>query len=88
MRPIVLGLLIALVVPASALADVKSDAIEACAAYLKKTDGVPTAVTAKFQASVSGERVTVRGNAPYQGEGSVPVTCKTNGGRVTAVVWG
>lgn len=70
-----------------ALADAKADAIAACAAELKRSYGVSADIVAKFQASGSGTRIDVSGNAPYQGNNS-RVVCKTNNGRVTSVIWG
>lgn len=71
-----------------AFADAESDAVEACAKELKRTWGVPAAVVARFQVSASGERITVSGEASYEGRDGVRVVCKTNKGRVTNVTWG
>jgi hypothetical protein len=74
--------------PTVALADGESDALAACAAYLKNKFGVPSGVSAKFRVSGSGERFTVDGEAAQGGEEHVRVVCKTNKGRVSTVVWG
>ena len=71
-----------------AFADAESDAVAACAAELKRTYGVSPAVVAKFQVGGSGERITVSGEASYEGREGVRVVCKTNKGRVTNVTWG
>jgi hypothetical protein len=71
-----------------AFADAESDAVAACAKELKNTYGVPAAVVARFLVSGSGERITLSGEASYQGNDGVRVVCKTNKGRVTNVTWG
>jgi hypothetical protein len=71
-----------------AFADAEADAVAACAAELKNTYGVPKAVVANFQVSGSGERITLSGEASFEGRDHVRVVCKTNKGRVTNVTWG
>ena len=48
----------------------------------------PPAVVAGFQVSGSGERITLSGEASFEGRDHVRVVCKTNKGRVTNVTWG
>lgn len=89
MRLLVFVLLLGVVlVPTVALADAKADAVAACSDYLKKKFGVSASVSAKFHVSGSGARFTIEGKAAQGGEENVRVTCTTNEGRVSTVVWG
>jgi hypothetical protein len=75
----------ALVSPA--LADVKDDAIAACAKILKR-DGIAINIKGDYHAAGSGERYDVSVHATVSGRDNATVVCKTNKGRVTHINYG
>ena len=70
-----------------AFADAESDAIAACAKWIKR-DGIATQVSPDYTVSGSGERFEVATRATVDGQANSRVICKVNKGRVTNINYG